>query len=105
ALPSFPTRRSSDLVQRHALVVDHDQRAIAVDHRALGSKIQRHDRNAFQIDVLPDIQLGPVGQGEYADALALVHLAVVDVPQFRALVLRVPAIDWKSTRLNSSHVK
>src|SRR5690606_9646635 len=79
-------------VQRHALVVDHDQRAVTLDHRAFGGEVQGYDRDAFQIDVLPDVQLGPVGQGEYADALALVHLAVVDVPQFRALVFRVPAM-------------
>ena len=43
-----------------------------------------------QVDVLPDIQLGPVGKRENADALALVDAAVVEVPQLRPLILRVP---------------
>ena len=46
----------------------------------------------FEVDVLPDVQLGPVAQREGADALALVHLAVVQVPELRPLVLRVPLV-------------
>src|SRR5438270_2487473 len=42
------------------------------------------------MDVLPHVQLGPVGKRKDADALALIDPAVVEVPQFRALVLRVP---------------
>ena len=75
-----------------ALVVDHDQRAVLLDNLALGGEVQRDDRDAFQVDVLPDVQLGPVGQREDADRLALLHLAVVDVPQLGTLVLRVPAV-------------
>ena len=41
-------------------------------------------------DVLPDVQLGPVGQREDPDVLALVDPAVVEAPQLGALVLRVP---------------
>src|SRR5450830_2118807 len=74
------------------LVVDHDQGAGLLDDVALGGEIQRHDRDAFEVDVLPDVQLGPVRQWENADRLALVDLAVVDVPQLRTLVLRVPAV-------------
>ena len=48
-----------------ALVVDHDQRAV-LDNLALGGEVQRDDRDAFQVDVLPDVQLGPVGQREDA---------------------------------------
>ena len=31
----------------HALVVDHDQRAAALDHLALGREIERHDRESL----------------------------------------------------------
>ena len=78
--------------QRHALVVDHDQRAVALDDRPLGGEVERHDRDVLEVDVLPDVELGPVRQREHADALALVLARVVEAPQLRALVLRVPAV-------------
>jgi hypothetical protein len=59
-------------LQRHALVVDHDQRAVALDHRPLGGEVQRHDGDVLAVDVLPDVQLGPVADREHADRLALV---------------------------------
>src|SRR5688500_11730209 len=64
--------------QPHALVVDHDQRALAVDHRPRRREVQRHDRDVLEPDVLPDVELGPVGQRERADGLALLDLAVVE---------------------------
>ena len=42
------------------------------------------------LDVLPDVELGPVRDGEHADVLALAVLAVVEAPQLRPLVLGVP---------------
>ena len=41
-------------------------------------------------DVVPDVELGPVREREDADALARVDAPVVEAPQLRALVLRVP---------------
>ncbi len=79
-------------LQRHPLVIDHEQGAIPLDHRPLRRQIQRHDGDVFQVDVLPDVQFGPVGQREHPDALALVDPAVVEVPQFGTLVFRVPAM-------------
>ena len=38
-------------LEAHALVVDHDQRAVALHHRAFGREIQRHDRNVLEVDV------------------------------------------------------
>ena len=79
-------------VLEDAFVIDHDQRAVLLDHFALGSEVQRHDWDLLQVDVLPDVQLGPVRQREDADRLALLDLAVVHVPQLGALVLRVPTV-------------
>ena len=76
----------------NSLIVDHDQRAVLLDDFPLGSEVQRHDRDLLEIDVLPDVQFGPVGEREHTDRLALLHLAVVEVPQFRTLVLRIPAV-------------
>src|SRR3546814_11661729 len=42
--------------------------------------------------MLPDVQRGPVGDREDANALALVLPGVVELPQLRPLVLRVPAM-------------
>ncbi len=42
------------------------------------------------MDVVPDVQLGPVGERKDADALALIEAAVVQVPEFGPLVLGVP---------------
>src|SRR5690606_28713319 len=78
--------------QREALVVDHQQQTVALDCRARGSHVERDDLDPLLHDVLPDIQLGPVGQREYADGFALVLAGVVEVPQLWTLVLRVPSV-------------
>src|SRR5690606_41656594 len=82
-LPSFPTRRSSDLepAQAHALaaaVVDGDERLQDAARRA-------HERGVgLGVDVADDE-----------------HAARPEAAQER----RLPQRDRKSTRLNSSHVK
>src|SRR3984893_1620407 len=86
--------------QRHALVINHDEGSIALHHRTAAREIQRHDGNALQVDVLPDIELGPVGNREHADALALVLARVVQAPQLGPLVLRIPAMLGRAEREN-----
>ena len=44
------------------------------------------------MDVLPHIQLGPVRQGEHADAFAAILARVVQRPELRTLILGVPAM-------------
>ena len=44
------------------------------------------------MDVLPDVELGPIGDREDADALPLLDLRVVEVPELGPLVLRIPAV-------------
>ena len=58
----------------------------------VGGEVERHDRDVLEVDVLPDVELGPVRQREDADALALVLAGVVEAPQLGPLVLRVPAV-------------
>ena len=79
-------------VEPHALVIDHDHLAVAPDDRALGGEIERHDGNVLEVDILPDVELGPVREREDADRFALVLAGVVEVPQFGALVLGIPAV-------------
>ena len=45
------------------------------------------------MDVLPDVQLGPVADREDPDALSTVDASVVDVPELRSLVLGIPAVE------------
>src|SRR5207237_89588 len=73
-------------------IVGHEQLPVPFISRALRRKIERHDLDALQKYVLPDIELGPVRDRENADAFALVLAGIVEVPQLRPLVLRVPAM-------------
>ena len=45
---------------------------------------------ALLADVFPHVHLGPVGQREHAHVFTRVEPGVVEVPDFRALVLRIP---------------
>ncbi len=79
-------------LERHPLVVDHDQRAVALDDRALAGQVERHDRDVLEVDVEPDVELGPVREREHADRLAALLLRVVQAPELGPLVLRVPPV-------------
>src|SRR4051812_21889375 len=68
----------------------HDQRVATDDDLALFRVVHRHDRDVLDVDVLPDVDLGPVREREYANAFARTQLAVQQVPQLRALTLGVP---------------
>ncbi len=67
-----------------------DELVVADDHFAVVGKIHGNHGDFLEVDVLPDIQFGPVGQGEDADRLPLVDTGVVQVPQFGALVAGIP---------------
>ena len=67
-----------------------DQRVAADDHLALLGEVERHDRDVLDVDVVPDVELGPVREREDADALARSDAAVEQVPQLGPLVLRIP---------------
>src|SRR5690606_41677452 len=81
-LPSFPTRRSSDLASNHAcfdgagMLGDHAQVQAAVIHQQAHARLQRLD-----------------------------DLRVRQVDPRAVTRCRVEIQDRKSTRLNSSHVK
>ena len=67
-----------------------EQRAAAVEHLALVGEVEVWDVDVLQRDVLPDVHLRPVGEREHPERLADVLVAVVEVPELGALVLRVP---------------
>src|SRR5690606_17709304 len=78
--------------QREAIVVDHEQEAVALHRRARRGEVERDDRDIFARDILPDVEFGPVRDREDADALALRLARVVEVPELGTLLLRVPSV-------------
>lgn len=62
--------------ERHPLVVRHDQNAVALDNGPLSREIQGNDRDVVDVDVLPSVKLGPVGERENPHALPLPVLSV-----------------------------
>src|SRR3954466_15492508 len=63
---------------------------VAAEHLALVGEVDRGDLEALLLDVLPDVELGPVREREHADVLALADAPVVDAPQLGPLPARVP---------------
>ena len=63
--------------------------------RACG-EVERHDRDVLQIDVLPDVELGPVRQREDADRFALVHARVVRCSTVPGAGSSDPSRGWRS---------
>src|SRR5260221_7528273 len=87
----FAGTRRGDLRHRNEqTVAAHDRTAMRV--------IDRRDGKLFAFDILPDVELGPVADGEYAHVLALGHAGVVEAPQLRPLVLRVPLAELVAER-------
>src|SRR5919107_1207158 len=51
--------------------------------RALVGEVDRRHLEALLLDVLPDVELGPVRERKHPDVLALADAPVVDAPQLR----------------------
>src|SRR5690348_12955271 len=75
-----------------------DQQAVALHDLARVRVVDRGNREAFAGDVLPDVQLGPVGEREGADVLAAGEARVVEAPELRALVARIPLAEVVAMR-------
>src|SRR5437764_5269820 len=61
-------------------------------------KVALWDLDLLLGDVLPDVELGPVGQREHPDVFAPLVPAVVERPQLGPLVLRVPLSEFVPER-------
>ena len=53
------------------------------------------------MDVLADVQFGPVGERKDADALSLVPAAVIEPPELGTLVLGIPVMLSRTERENA----
>ena len=51
-------------------MLDGDEAVAADDHATVFSEVERHDGNLFEQNVVPDIELSPVGKWEDAYAFA-----------------------------------
>ena len=78
--------------QRHAVVVEHQQAAVALDGRPLGGEVERHHVEPLAGDVAPHVLLGPVGEREDARRLAGAEPPVEQAPHLGSLLARVPAV-------------
>ena len=83
---------------RQTVIIRHDELSVDVHHGTFLGKVKWDNGDIFQTDVLPNIQFGPVAEREYPDAFSLADTGVVDVPQFRTLVLRVPLVEFVAER-------
>src|SRR3546814_1471355 len=54
-----------------AIVIDHQDQPVAFHRRARRREIERHDLDLLELDILPDVEFGPVRQRKDADAPAL----------------------------------
>src|SRR5688572_13158350 len=79
-------------------VIEDDDLPIA-DHRlARLREVQGVDGNLLEIDVLPHVELGPVGQREHPDRLAGIDPRVVEVPQLGPLIFGIPLTELVTER-------
>src|SRR5947208_336097 len=86
-------RRASARAQRLLTVdqlherTDRVEHAVAREDLALVGKVDRGNLELLLGDVLPDVELGPIGDGKHARMLAAADAPVVEVPDLRALAL------------------
>jgi hypothetical protein len=78
--------------------VHREQHAVTRKHLALVRVIDRRQLDLLRADIGPDVELGPIGQRENPDVLALMVAPVVQVPQLGTLRLRVPLAELVAER-------
>src|SRR5262252_7471333 len=70
--------------------IDRQQHTVAIDHAPRMREINAGEIDVLAGDVLPDVQLGPVGKRKDADMLAGPDPAVQQPPQLGPLQLGIP---------------
>ncbi len=85
-------------VEQLDVLGDRVEHPVAGEHLALVGEVDRGQLEPLRRDVLPDVELGPVGDREHAHVLAAADAAVVEVPELRALAARVPLAEVVAER-------
>ena len=75
---------------RRDVLRDGVEHPVVLEHLALVGEVDRRQLELLLLDVVPDVELGPVGEREHADVLAAPDPPVVEVPELGALRARVP---------------
>src|SRR5436309_67393 len=97
--PSVKSERSRPAPPRRAVL-----RATAaswsstLDDREVVREIDARHGEPLARDVLPDVELGPVGEREDAQVLARAEARVVEAPELGPLVARVPLTELVAMR-------
>jgi hypothetical protein len=60
------------------------------DTAALVAEVDAGNFQILTLDIFPNIHFRPVGEGEDAHILAWIETAIVEIPDFGTLVLRIP---------------
>src|SRR5579871_4316185 len=74
----------------HRVRPERQQHPVAAEDLAAVGEIDGGELDLLAGDVLPDVELGPVGEREDAEVLSRSVAGVVEAPQLGALVARVP---------------
>ena len=75
---------------RNKRLFDGQEGIAALEHEARFGEVERDDGDVFSVDVLPNVEFRPVGEREDAQAFAGMDAGVENIPEFRALIARVP---------------
>ena len=82
-------------------MIDDHNGAVTKNDIALLGEVKRNDGNLFRVNVEPHVEFGPIGKRKYANAFPFVEARVENIPQFRALVLRVPLAQGIPERIDA----
>ena len=85
---------------RESIVIHHDWHAISHHDWSLGRKVQGNNWNVLQ-QMYCRHQVRSSWRGGRRGWIPLVHHAVVNVPQFWALILRVPPVVLVTERIDA----
>src|SRR6476661_160144 len=80
------------------VLVDAVEHPLTLEDVAVVGVVDGGQLDALPLDVVPDVELGPVREREDADALPRVDPAVVEVPDLGPLVLGVPLAEVVAER-------
>src|SRR5690242_18943001 len=87
--------------EQFAFGMNQDDGAVADDDGALAGEVERNDGDFFGVDVKPDVELGPIGELDNADALALLDAGIENVPELGALIFGVPLAERIAERVDA----
>src|SRR4051794_25880622 len=82
-------------------MLDGQQRFSAHNHWAFPGEVERHNRDVFEMDVLPYVELSPIRKREHTNRFAFIDARVINVPQLGTLILRIPLPEAVTERIDT----